>query len=143
MTYGNVYVARVAMGANDVHTVRAFMEAEAWDGPSIIIAYSHCIAHGINMTNGMQQQKAAVECGHWPLMRYNPAVADKPFKLDSKAPTISFRDYAYNETRFKMLTKSYPERAKELLALGQKDVESRWQVYEQMANINFTGAKAD
>ena len=143
VTYGNVYVARVAMGANDVHTVRAFMEAEAWDGPSIIIAYSHCIAHGINMTNGMQQQKAAVECGHWPLMRYNPAVADKPFKLDSKAPTISFRDYAYNETRFKMLTKSYPERAKELLALGQKDVESRWQVYEQMANINFTGAKAD
>jgi pyruvate-ferredoxin/flavodoxin oxidoreductase len=138
VTYGNVYVARVAMGANDVHTVRAFLDAEAWDGPSIILAYSHCIAHGINMTFGMQQQKAAVESGHWPLMRYNPGKPEAPFKLDSKPPKIEYADYAYSETRFKMLSKSHPERARELLELAQQDAHIRYAVYEQMAKINFT-----
>jgi pyruvate-ferredoxin/flavodoxin oxidoreductase len=138
MTYGNVYVARVAMGANDLHAVRAFSEAEAWDGPSLIVAYSHCIAHGIDMARGMQQQKAAVESGYWPLMRYNPAKPEAPYSLDSKAPKIPLSEYAYNETRYKMLVKSDPERAKMLLALAEKDVATRWAVYEAMASVNFT-----
>ena len=136
MTYGNVYVAAVAMGANDMQTIRAFMEAEAYDGPSLIIAYSHCIAHGINMTTGMTNQKAAVESGHWPLYRYNPMLAREgknPFKLDSKAPKITFEDYAYTETRYKMLTKSNPEEAKRLMALAEEDVKKRWKVYEELA----------
>ena len=114
MTYGNVYVAKVAMGANDQQTLRAFLEAEAYDGPSLIIAYSHCIAHGINMETGMKNQKAAVDSGHWPLFRYNPDLAKEgknPFKLDSKGLKIPFKDYAYMETRYKMLTKSHPEKA--------------------------------
>ena len=147
MSYGTVYVARVAMGANDAHTIKAFLEAEAFEGPSIIIAYSHCIAHGINMTTGMQQQKAAVESGHWPLMRYNPALVGKeaPMKLDSKQPKKPISEYMYNETRFKMLTKADPERAKVLLDMAQADVEARWQIYEQLQNMSFTskgGAKA-
>jgi pyruvate-ferredoxin/flavodoxin oxidoreductase len=141
MSYGNVYVARVAMGANDAHTIKAFLEAEAFDGPSIIIAYSHCIAHGINMTTGMQQQKAAVESGHWPLMRYNPSLAgsEAPMKLDSKPAKRPLSEYIYNETRYKMLTKADPERAKILLDQAQADVATRWQVYEQMQTVNFTG----
>ena len=136
MTYGNVYVATVAMGSNDTQTIRAFMEAEAYDGPSVIIAYSHCIAHGINMTKGMMNQKAAVESGHWPLYRYNPTLAKEgknPFKLDSKPPKIKFSEYAYLETRYKMLTKSDPEEAKRLMELAQQDVEKRWEVLEGMA----------
>ena len=136
MTYGNVYVATVAMGSNDMQTIRAFIEAEAYDGPSIIIAYAHCIAHGINMTTGMTNQKAAVDCGHWPLYRYNPLLADagkNPFKLDSKAPKMKFSEYAYLETRYKMLTKSDPEGAKRLMALAEEDVKKRWEVFEEMA----------
>ncbi|MDH3252503.1 MAG: thiamine pyrophosphate-dependent enzyme, partial [Ignavibacteria bacterium] len=139
MTYGSVYVAQVAMGHNDLHTVRAFMEAEAYDGPSIIIAYSHCIAHGINMTTAMTNQKAAVESGHWPLFRYNPLLAREgknPFKLDSKPPKIRFKDYAYMEARYKMLTKSDPEAAKRLIEEAQHDVKLRWAVYEEMAKEN-------
>jgi pyruvate-ferredoxin/flavodoxin oxidoreductase len=140
LTYGNVYVARVAMGANDAQTVKAFVEAEAWDGPSIILAYSHCIAHGINMVKGLEQQDLAVNSGHWPLMRYNPQNGgNKPFKLDSKGPSVALKDYVYNETRFKMLTKSHPERAKALLELAQQDVNTRWQVYQQLAEVDFTG----
>jgi pyruvate-ferredoxin/flavodoxin oxidoreductase len=119
-----------------MQTIRAFLEAEAYDGPSIIIAYSHCIAHGINMTTGMVNQKAAVESGHWPLYRYNPMLAKEgknPLKLDSKAPKIKFSDYAYLETRYKMLTKSDPEGAKQLKVLAQEDVEKRWKVLEEMA----------
>jgi pyruvate-ferredoxin/flavodoxin oxidoreductase len=145
MTYGNVYVAAVAMGSNDMQTIRAFLEAEAYDGPSIILAYSHCIAHGINMTTGMVNQKAAVESGHWPLYRYNPMLAKEgknPLKLDSKAPKIKFSDYAYLETRYKMLTKSDPEAAKQLMALAQEDVQKRWEVLEEMAKeANGTSAK--
>jgi pyruvate-ferredoxin/flavodoxin oxidoreductase len=141
MNYGSAYVAKVAMGANDVQTLRAFLEAEAFDGPSIIIAYSHCIAHGINMAKGMECQKLAVDSGHWPLFRYNPEnmkEGKNPLKLDSKAPKIKLEDYIYNETRYKMLTKSHPAIAKELLALGQAEVIKRWKFYEQMADMKFT-----
>jgi pyruvate-ferredoxin/flavodoxin oxidoreductase len=140
MSYGNVYVAKVAMGANDLHTIRAFVEAEAYDGPSLIIAYSHCIAHGINMAKGFECQKLAVDSGHWPLFRYNPALAEEgknPLKLDSKAPKIKLEDYIYNETRYKMLTKSHPEIAKELLALAQEEVNKRWKYYEQLASLEY------
>jgi len=140
MTYGNVYVARVAMGANDAHTVRVFMEAEAFDGPSLIIAYSHCIAHGINMATGMKNQKAAVDSGYWPLFRYNPdltAEGKNPFKLDSKGPKIPFKDYAYMETRYKMLTKSHPELAAQLIIEAQKDVDDKYKYYERLAAMNF------
>jgi pyruvate-ferredoxin/flavodoxin oxidoreductase len=137
VSYGNIYVARVAMGASDTQTVKAFMEAEAYDGPSLIIAYSHCIAHGIDISKGMSNQKAAVESGHWPLFRFNPENAANginPFKLDSKAPKIPLRDYAYMETRYKMLTKSQPEEAERLMVLAQEDVNKRWKMYEEMVN---------
>ena len=117
ITYGSVYVARVAMGGNDTHTVKAFLEAEAFDGPSLIIAYSHCIAHGYDMSQGMKQQKAAVLSGYWPLMRYNPELrleGKNPFQLDSRAPTIPFKQYAYQEARYTMLARSNPETAREL-----------------------------
>ncbi len=140
MTYGNVYVAQVAMGANDAHTVRTFLEAEAYNGPSLIIAYSHCIAHGINMAKGMEQQKLAVDSGHWPLYHYNPALkaeGKNPFVLDSKPPSIPLKDYYYNETRYRMLTQSDPEAAERLLAEAQKAVKERWQKYEQLANMTI------
>lgn len=117
------------------------MEAEAYDGPSLIIAYSHCIAHGINMTKGMANQKAATESGHWPLYRYNPMLAreDKnPFKLDSKPPKIRFEQYAYLEARYKMLTRSNPEEARRLMTLAQEDVNKRWEVYERLAQEGTT-----
>ncbi|MBK7500075.1 MAG: pyruvate:ferredoxin (flavodoxin) oxidoreductase [Ignavibacteriales bacterium] len=136
MTYGNVYVAKVAMGANDQHTLRAFLEAEAYDGPSLIIAYSHCIAHGINMETAMQNQKAAVDSGHWPLFRYHPDLEKEgknPFKLDSKGLKIPFKDYAYMETRYKMLTKSHPAEAAALMIEAQADVVRKWKEYERFA----------
>jgi pyruvate-ferredoxin/flavodoxin oxidoreductase len=133
------------MGYNDMQCIRAFIEAEAFNGPSIIIAYSHCIAHGINMTKGMINQKAAVESGHWPIYRFNPILAvegKNPLKLDSKAPKIKFEDYAYMEARYKMLTKSNPEEAKRLIALAQQDVNKRWRTYEEMAKeTNGTAPK--
>jgi pyruvate-ferredoxin/flavodoxin oxidoreductase len=139
MTYGSVYVATVAMGSNDQQTVRAFMEAEAYDGPSLIIAYSHCIAHGINMRLGLETQREAVQSGHFPLFRYNPALANEgknPLQLDSKKPSISYEAFAYNQTRFKMLTKSNPEEAKRLLVLAQQDANRRWNLYEQLAAVH-------
>jgi pyruvate-ferredoxin/flavodoxin oxidoreductase len=142
MSYGNVYVAKIAMGANDAHTVRAFLEAEAYDGPSLIIAYSHCIAHGINMETGMKNQKAAVDSGYWPLFRYNPELASQgknPFKLDSKGLKIPLKDYAYMETRYKMLTKSHPEEAAKLIEEAQQDVTSKYKYYEQLANMKLEG----
>ena len=144
-TYGNVYVAKIAMGANDLQAVRAFTEAEAWDGPSLIIAYSQCINHGINMRTGNDQQKKAVASGHWPLFRYNPALAAEgknPLKLDSKPPSIPLKDYVYNETRYKMLLTANPQRAEELLKLAQKDVESRWKMYEYLAAMPGSGDAA-
>jgi pyruvate-ferredoxin/flavodoxin oxidoreductase len=140
INYGTVYVANVAMGANDVQTVRAFLEAEAYEGPSIIIAYSHCIAHGINMTQGMQNQKAAVQSGHWPLYRYNPNLAAEgknPLVLESKPPKISLKDYAYMETRYKMLALSKPEDAKKLIRLAQEDAASRYRFYQQLASLKY------
>jgi pyruvate-ferredoxin/flavodoxin oxidoreductase len=137
MTYGNVYVAQVAMGANDAHTIRAILEAESYDGPSLIIAYSHCIAHGIDMTKGLEQQKLAVDSGYWPLYRYDPrlkAEGKNPFQLDSKPPKIRLEDYIYNETRYRVLTQTNPEAAARLLVEAQKVVEERWQRYQQMAN---------
>jgi pyruvate-ferredoxin/flavodoxin oxidoreductase len=144
ITYGDIYVARVAMGANDNQTVKAFLEAEAYDGPSLIIAYSHCIAHGFNLTEGMQHQKEAVECGAWPLFRFNPVMAkagQNPLKLDSKAPKSTFAEYAMKETRFKMLTKSHPAESKLLMEAAQANNLQRWQVYEQLAGINYGGGQ--
>ena len=134
--YGNVYVAQVAMGANDTHTVKAFLEAEAHDGPSLIIAYSQCIAHGIDMAKGMHQQKLAVESGHWPLYRYNPKLAEEnknPFQLDSSDPKIPLKDYIYTEGRYRMLQQSDPDVAKTLLEQSAKLVQRRWQQYKQLA----------
>ncbi|MFH1566851.1 MAG: pyruvate:ferredoxin (flavodoxin) oxidoreductase, partial [Gemmatimonadota bacterium] len=146
MIYGNVYVATVAMGANDAQTVRAFLEAEAWDGPSLIIAYSHCIAHGINMRTGFDQQRGAVESGHWPLMRYNPALiaqGKNPLSIDSKAAKISFQEYAYKETRYNMLAKSHPEAAARLMVEAEADVKARWRFYEQLAGLSYGNGNAD
>ncbi|NLV31319.1 MAG: pyruvate:ferredoxin (flavodoxin) oxidoreductase [Acidobacteria bacterium] len=140
MNSGGAYVASVALGANDVQTIRAFQEAEAFPGPSIIIAYSHCIAHGYDMIHGMDQQKAAVNSGHWILYRYNPLLAmegKNPLILDSRPPTIPVKDYAYAETRYKMLTLSQPEEAKRLLALAQGDIRARQQLYRQLATLDY------
>jgi pyruvate-ferredoxin/flavodoxin oxidoreductase len=142
MSYGNVYVATVAMGANDAQTVKAFIEAEAYDGPALIIAYSHCIAHGINMRLGLDTQKKAVDSGHFTLFRYNPELSvqgKNPLQLDSKKPSISYEEFAYQQTRFKMLTKSKPEEAKRLLALAQQDAVRRWGFYEQLAAMQTAG----
>ena len=136
MTYGNVYVASVAMGAKDEHTLKAFLEAEAYDGPSIIIAYAHCIAHGIDMTTGLSNQKAAVETGQWLLYRYHPERAkagENPLILDSRTPTRKLQEFMLMETRFKMLTKSKPEDAKRLWEEAQKDVLDRYRLYEYLA----------
>jgi pyruvate-ferredoxin/flavodoxin oxidoreductase len=136
VAYGNVYVAQVAMGASAQQTVDAFLEAEAHDGPSLIIAYGHCIAHGIEMRAGLRQQKLATDCGHWPLYRYRPATKrqERPqFLLDSVAPRIPVETYAYNEVRYAMLTRSDPERARRLLAEAQEDINERWGVYHSMA----------
>ncbi len=134
MTYGNVYVARVAMGGNDGQTVKAFREAEAYPGPSLIIAYSHCIAHGYDLRHGMEQQKAAVLSGHWPLFRYDPE-GRPALELDSKAPSLPLKTYAYNETRYSMLAHSDPETARRLLERAQDDVHARWRLYEQWATL--------
>jgi pyruvate-ferredoxin/flavodoxin oxidoreductase len=145
MTYGNVYVASVAMGAKDEHTLKAFLEAEAYDGPSLIIAYSHCIAHGIDMTTAMSDQKIAVESGQWLLYRYNPeraAMGENPLSLDSRTPTRKLQEYLLQQTRFKMLTKSKPEDAERLWKLAQKDVETRFHMYEYMASRKTEAAAA-
>jgi pyruvate-ferredoxin/flavodoxin oxidoreductase len=136
MSYGSVYVAQVAMGANDAQTVKAFLEAEAHPGPSLIIAYSHCIAHGIDMTKGLHQQKLATECGYWPLYRFDPAlkVAGKnPLQLDSAAPKLQFKDYALNETRYRVLSQVNPQAAEEFMQQAQVWVTEHWKKYEEMA----------
>ena len=137
MMYSNVYVARVAMGYNDMQTVKAIVEAEAYDGPSLIIAYSHCIAHGIDMSLGLNHQKVAVETGYFPLFRYNPVLSAEgknAFKLDSKPPKGFLSEFTSTETRFNVLTKTQPEHAKELLKLAEQDVKVRWALYEQFAH---------
>ncbi|MBI5869296.1 MAG: 4Fe-4S dicluster domain-containing protein, partial [candidate division Zixibacteria bacterium] len=145
-TYGNVYVARVAMGAKDEHTLRAFLEAESYAGPSMIVAYAHCIAHGIDMTCGLQNQKAAVASGHWPLFRYDPRrndTGENPFMLDSGAPKMALADYMRMENRYKMLTKSHPDSAKELWKMAQEDVNERWKLYERLAAPEKAAAKPE
>jgi pyruvate-ferredoxin/flavodoxin oxidoreductase len=136
VAYGSVYVARIAMGGSDMQTVKAFQEAEAYNGPAIIIAYSHCIAHGYDLSYGMEQQKNAVLSGYWPLMRYNPALREEgknPFQLDSKAPAMPLKEYSYHEARYTMLARSRPEIAKKLLQEAQDDVERAWRVYSGRA----------
>jgi pyruvate-ferredoxin/flavodoxin oxidoreductase len=136
MAYGNTYVARVAMGSDDQQTLKAFLEAEAYDGPSLIIAYSHCIAHGIDMRKGLDQQKLAVQAGAWLLYRYNPDLIESgknPLIIDSKAPSIAFEQYAYNEARYKMLAQSDEQQAEQLLALAQHDAQERWSRYQALA----------
>jgi pyruvate-ferredoxin/flavodoxin oxidoreductase len=145
MSYGNVYVAQVAMGANDTQTVRAFLEAEAYDGPSLIIAYSTCIAHGIDMAKGMNQMKLAVDSGHWPIYRYDPrlkAQGKNPLQLDFKGPKIPLKDYVYNEARYRMLTQSNPQAAEKLLAEAQAEVLERWRRYQQMAAMDYGETEA-
>ena len=140
MSYGHVYVASVAMGAKDEHTLKAFLEAEAYNGPSIIIAYSHCIAHGINMTTAMSDQKVAVESGQWLLYRYNPERAEageNPLTLDTRTPTKKVQDFLQQQTRFQMLTKSKPEDARRLWQQAQRDAEVRYRMYEYLAQRKF------
>jgi pyruvate-ferredoxin/flavodoxin oxidoreductase len=139
MRYGNVYIAQIAMGANDTHTVKAFIEAEAHPGPSLIIAYSQCIAHGIDMAKGMHQQKLAVESGYWPLYRFNPKLESEgknPFQLDSHDPKIALQDYIYTEGRYRMLQRSNPEAAKLLLEQAQQAVTHHWQQYKKLTAAN-------
>jgi pyruvate-ferredoxin/flavodoxin oxidoreductase len=146
IAYGDVYVARVAMGADPHQTLTAFREAEAFDGPSLVIAYSHCIAHGIEMKNGLDQQYRAVASGHWPLVRYDPAVRSSggnPFQLDSPRPRIPLEEYVYNELRYRMLRNADPAEAERLLGLAQEAVDQRWQTYEEMATRGADRFAAD
>jgi pyruvate-ferredoxin/flavodoxin oxidoreductase len=142
VSYGYVYVAQVAIGGNDSHVIKAFQEAEAHDGPSLIIAYSSCIAHGYDLIHGLEQQKLAVQSGYWPLMRYNPSLRNEgknPFQLDSRAPSIRLKDYAYREARYTILARSNPELAAELLKEAQDDVERQWRVYSARATMPGRG----
>jgi pyruvate-ferredoxin/flavodoxin oxidoreductase len=137
-SYGNVFVAQVSMGANDAQTTKALLEADAWPGPSLVIAYSTCIAHGIDMAKSMSHQKDAVKSGYWPLYRFHPSEIEdgQPFKLDSAKPSIPIRDFAATETRFAILQRTHPERAEELATLAQADADERWRYYEQLAGIH-------
>jgi len=144
VTYGNIYVARVAVGANPNQTVKAFIEAEAYAGPSIIIAYSHCIAHGYNLVKGYEHQKQAVQSGYWPLYRFNPQLKEQgknPLQLDSKPPSFSFEEYAYSENRYRALSKSQPEMAKKLLKLAKADVTERFALVEHLSKIQYESKK--
>ena len=136
-TYGNIYVGQISIGANPAHAVKTIKEAEAYDGPSLVIAYSHCINHGINMAHGLQQQKKAVACGHWPLYRYNPQLAAEgknPLIVDSKAPSIPFEEYALAENRYRSLKRMNPDNADKLMAEAQKDIENRWAFLTSLAS---------
>jgi pyruvate-ferredoxin/flavodoxin oxidoreductase len=139
-SYGNVYVAQISMGANDLQTTKALLEADAWPGPSLVIAYATCIAHGIDMSKSMSHQKDAVKSGYWPLYRYRPSETEggTPFKLDSTAPSIPIRDFVATETRFAVLARTHPERAAELAELAQADADERWHYYQQLAGVERT-----
>lgn len=135
-TYGNVYIARISLGANPNQVIKAIAEAEAYDGPSLIIAYAHCINHGINMAKGLEQQKKAVLSGHWPLYRYNPDLEEQgknPLIIDSKDPSISFEEYALGENRYRTLKRVNPSMADQLLADSQKDVLKGWRFLKSLA----------
>ncbi|MEO1446597.1 MAG: thiamine pyrophosphate-dependent enzyme, partial [Cyanobacteria bacterium J06635_11] len=139
MTYGSAYVASVAMGAKDEHTLKAFLEAESYDGPSLIIAYSHCIAHGIDMSTAMSHQKAVVDSGRWLLYRYDPrrlALGHNPLLVDSRSPKLPVEASMYAENRFKLLSHTRPQQARSLLKQVQHDVNTRWQLYQSLANLD-------
>jgi pyruvate-ferredoxin/flavodoxin oxidoreductase len=138
MAYGHVYVAQIAIGAHPLQTLRAFSEAESYPGPSLVLAYSQCIAHGIDLSTGMTHQKEAVNSGYWPLYRFDPRIGHdegKPFHLDSRKPSIPFRQFAAKEARFSMLLRSDPKRAERLFQMAQVDIDDRWHYYEQIANV--------
>ena len=140
MSYGYVYVAKVSMGANMAQVIKAFREAESYDGPSLIIAYSHCINHGIDMSKGLEHQKAVVTSGLWPLYRYDPRLKDQgknPFQLDSKDPTTSIEDFMYSEVRFRGLKAADPARADRLLAIAKTQAERVWKEYKYLAERPF------
>jgi pyruvate-ferredoxin/flavodoxin oxidoreductase len=146
MAYGYVYVAQIAMGASDQQTLNAFLEADAYDGPSLIIAYSHCIAHGYDLRKGLDQQKLAAESGAWPLYRFNPALIDEgksPLKIDSREPKIPISQFAYNETRYRMLLQTDEQRAEALMEKAQQDAQRRWNLYRQMAAMHYDGTNGD
>ena len=146
IAYGNVYVARVAMGADPQQTLSAFREAEAYDGPSLVLAYSHCIAQGIDMTKGLDQQYRAVASGYWPLIRYDPmvrAAGGNPFLLDSPRPRISLAEYTSQELRYRSLTNTDPAEAERLHGLAEQAVDQRWDVYEEMATRGAQQFAAD
>ena len=140
MSYGNIYVGRISLGANPAHALKVMIEAENYDGPALIVAYSHCIAHGVNMSQGLEAQKLAVKAGHWPLMRFNPdniKEGKNPLTLDSPAPSIAVTEYAYNENRYRMLKKANPDASKMLLGLAQKNIKLRYSLYKQLADIKI------
>ncbi len=146
IAYANVYVARVAMGADPQQTLSAFREAEAYDGPSLLIAYSHCIAHGFEIRDGLDQQYKAVASGHWPLLRYDPMIraeGGNPFLLDSPRPRLSLQDYRQGELRFRALTNMNPPEAERLADLSQQTVNQRWAIYEEMATRSASEFPAD
>ena len=146
LSYGYVYVAKVAIGADPSQLMKAFIEAEAYNGPSLIIAYSHCIAHGFNLVKGLDEQKKAVASGHWPLFRYNPdlhAQGKNPLQLDSKEPTLPLSDYIYNENRYRVLEKSNPERAKMLLDKAQEITKRHYNLYKYLADSKCDEEKGD
>ncbi|MDZ7784088.1 MAG: thiamine pyrophosphate-dependent enzyme [Halioglobus sp.] len=146
IAYGNVYVAQVAMGANPQQTLEAFREAEAYEGPSLILAYSHCIAHGFDLRDGMDQQARAVKSGYWPLLRYDPVmrtVGQAPFRLDSPRPSIPFKDYAYRELRYRSLSLSRPAEAEELLREAQRLIEDKYRTYEDFATMETGPTSAE
>jgi len=140
MTYGHAYVAQVAFGAKDIRTLKAFQEAESFDGPSLIIAYSPCIAHGVDLSFNLRQQELAVNSGHWPLFRYDPRLKEQgknPLQLDSKEPKIPVKDFTKTETRFSMLSRTAPEDAEEFLQQAQANATERFHYYKQLAAISF------
>jgi pyruvate-ferredoxin/flavodoxin oxidoreductase len=143
--YGNVYVAQISMGANELQTTKALLEADAWPGPSLVIAYSTCIAHGIDMSRSMTHQKDAVKSGYWPLYRFQPSEVDsgQPFKLDSRKPTIPVREFVASETRYAILERTDPARARSLASLLQADIDERWRYYEQLSAMQRTVSHSD
>ena len=144
MSYGYIYTAQVAMGASDIQTLRAFREADAYNGPSLVIAYTHCISHGYDMKYGLNQQQLAVKSGVWPIYRFNPdnvKEGKNPLKLDFKEPSIPVKDFAYNETRYRMLLQSNEERAEKLLGLAQEDANARWKKYSHLAAADYSQNK--
>ena len=139
IAYGNVYVARIAMGANPQQTLQAFREADAYRGTSLIICYAHCIAHGIDMEQGLRQQQLAVQSGYWPLLRYNPMLREQnetAFLLDSARPSVAFRSYADNELRYRMLQQTNPEHSEKLMGMAEDAIRQRWALYEQMSALH-------